>query len=133
MSRRLDDLDARFKPLAIELIARCAEALIPVMIVDTLRTKQEQEANVARGVSWTMNSKHLLGLAIDICPYDVYLSNGPDKLQWDEKSPLFQSIGKIGQALGLKWGIVLNGKHVDLGHFELVLPPATHPLDTLDI
>ena len=37
MSRALDDLDARFRPLAVELLARCAEAGVPVLIVDTLR------------------------------------------------------------------------------------------------
>jgi hypothetical protein len=120
MSRALDDLDPRFRPLAIELLARCVEAQIMVMIVDTLRTKDEQAAYVAKGVSWTMNSKHLLGLAMDICPYDVYLANGPDKLQWDERHPLWPKIGAIGRRLGLKWGIVKNGTHMDLGHFEYI-------------
>lgn len=127
MSRALDDLDARFYPLACELIARCAEAHISVLIVDTLRTPAEQEANILRGVSWTRNSLHLpqlpegKSLAIDVCPYSVYQLNGQDKLQWDVSDPVWQKIGAIGKALGLRWGGDWMQK--DMGHFEYVRPP----------
>lgn len=126
MSRRLDDLDSRIKPKAIELIARCAEALIPVMIITTSRTYEEQKDAVARGVSWTMNSKHLpqppenKSLAIDVVPYAIYQIAGPDKLQWNESDPVWAKIGAIGQALGLQWGVTINGVHKDLGHFQFI-------------
>lgn len=116
MSRALNDLDPRFQPLAMELLARCVEAQIMVFIVDTLRTKAEHQANLARGVSWTKHSKHLDGLAIDICPYGQYSLNGIDKLQWDGSDPVWQRIGVIGEALGLGWGG--RWKQKDLGHFE---------------
>lgn len=103
----------------MELIARCVEQGIMVMIVDTLRTPAEQQANVAKGVSWTMNSKHLTGDAIDICPYEQYALRGSDKLEWDADDPVWQKIGPIGQALGLKWGVIKKGMRIDLGHFEL--------------
>jgi peptidoglycan L-alanyl-D-glutamate endopeptidase CwlK len=120
MSRRLDDLDSRFKPVAIELIARCVEAGIQLMIIDTLRTPEEHAANVARGVSWTTRSKHLVGLAIDLCPYDVYLLDGADKLQWKASHPVWQEMGAIGEALGLRWGG--RWQQQDMGHFEWVEP-----------
>ena len=60
MSRSLDTLSPRFRPLAVELLARCVEAGICVMIVDTLRTPEEHAANLAKGVSWTTHSKHCL-------------------------------------------------------------------------
>ena len=118
MSRRLDDLSPRMKPLAMELIARCIEQGIMVMIVDTLRTPAEQAANVAKGVSWTLNSKHLTGDAIDICPYEIYRISGkePDKLAWDGTHKEWQVIGAIGERLGLVWGG--RWKKKDLGHFE---------------
>ena len=119
MSRRLDDLSPRMRPLAVELIARCVEAGIMVLIVDTLRTPEEQQANVAKGVSWTLKSKHLTGDAIDICPYETYALAGPDKLRWDEADPVWQRIGQIGETIGLKWGVVKRGMRIDLGHFEL--------------
>lgn len=119
MSRRLDDLSARFRPLAIELLARCVEAGIPVMVVDTLRTPAEHAQNLANGVSWTKHSKHLDGDAIDICPYEVYQLHGPDKLRW-QSDPVWQRLGAIGEALGLRWGGRWT-KTPDLGHFEYVV------------
>lgn len=118
MSRKLDDLSPRFRPLAVELLARLTEAGIAVMVIDTLRTPAEHAANLASGVSWTKRSKHLDGDAIDICPYEVYNADGPDKLQWASNHPLWQKIGPIGEALGLRWGGRWAVK--DLGHFEFV-------------
>lgn len=118
MSRLLDDLDPAFKPLAMELIARCAEAGIPVLIIYTLRTQAEQDALIAAGRSWTTNSRHLTGHAIDICPYQEYELAGPDKLQWNGSDPVWQRIGKIGMGIGLTWGGLWTQK--DLGHFEKV-------------
>lgn len=116
MSRLLNDLSPRFRPLAFELLARLVEAQIPVMVIDTLRTPAEQADNVRRGVSWTPHSKHLTGDAIDICPYAVYDLNGPDKLKWDAGDPIWQKVGAIGEALGLRWGGRWTVK--DMGHFE---------------
>lgn len=125
MSRALDDLSPRMLPLAMELLARCAEAGIMVMIVDTRRTTEEQQLNVAKGVSWTLRSKHLTGDAIDICPYETYALHGPDKLQWNTDDPVWKRIGEIGQNIGLKWGVIKNGQQIDPGHFEYVERPTT--------
>lgn len=116
MSRRLDDLSDRFRPKAIELLARLTEAGIAVMVIDTLRTPEEHAANLAKGVSWTKRSKHLDGDAIDVCPYAIYDATGPDKLAWDASHPLWPKIGAIGEALGLTWGG--RWKQRDMGHFE---------------
>lgn len=118
MSRRLDDLDPRFRPLAVELLAQAVEAGIAVMIIDTLRTPAEHAANLARGVSWTSHSKHLDGLAIDICPFSVYDLHGPDKLAW-AAGPVWDRLGLMGETLGLRWGGRFRN-HPDLGHFEYV-------------
>lgn len=122
MSRRLDDLDPRFRPLAMELLARCVEQGIAVMVIDTLRTPEEHAANLAKGVSWTARSKHLDGLAIDVCPYHSWQLHGSDKLQWDPTDPAWTAIGRIGEEIGLRWGG--RWKQKDLGHFEYVDPPA---------
>ena len=116
MSRALNDLSPAFRPLAFELLARLTEAGIHVLIVDTLRTKEEQTANVAKGVSWTTNSRHLTGDAIDLAIYEQYALHGEDKLQWDADDPTWLRIGQIGEALGLIWGG--RWKQRDLGHFE---------------
>lgn len=123
MSRALDDLSPRFKPLAMVLLARAVEAGIPVVIVDTLRTPAEHQANLAKGVSWTTHSKHLDGDAIDICPFATYDAHGPDKLLWDGRDPVWQRLGLLGEALGLRWGG--RWSTPDLGHFEYVEPTTT--------
>ncbi len=120
MSRLLSDLSPRMRPLAVELIARCVEQGIMVLIVDTLRTKAEQAENIRRGVSWTLNSKHLTGNAIDIAPYETYALHGPDKVKWDAGDPIWQKIGAIGEGLGLTWGG--RWTHKDMGHFEIKEP-----------
>lgn len=122
MSRALDDLSPTFRPRALELIARCAEAGIAVLIVDTLRTPAEQAENLRRGVSWTTHSRHLTGDAIDLCPYDTFQLHGSRKLQWDPADPVWTRMGLIGEALGLVWGGRWQVR--DLGHFEA--PPAVH-------
>ncbi len=126
MSRLLNDLDPRFKPIAFELLARFTEAGLCVIIIDTLRTEAEQQANLARGVSWTPKSRHLVGLAIDVCPLLSYQLYGADKLQWQADDPVWQQMGVIGEAIGLRWGGRWTQK--DMGHFEYVVP-ATLDLD----
>lgn len=119
MSRALNDLSPEFRPLAFELLARFTEAGIAVMIIDTLRTQEEHEANLANGTSNTKHSKHLDGDAIDVCPYSVYQLAGPDKLQWNASDPAWMHMGLIGEKLGLRWGGRWKKPH-DPGHFELV-------------
>lgn len=122
MSRALDDLSPRMLPIAMQLLARCVEAGIMVMIVTTKRSQAEQADAVARGVSWTMNSRHLTGDAIDVAPYETYALHGADKIKWDDSDPAWDRIGAIGQKLGLKWGVVKNGMRIDKGHFEVMQP-----------
>src|SRR5438552_14854845 len=94
--RNLDHIVEPFKSKAIELIARCTEAVIPVMIIETLRSQEQHEEDVKTGHSWVKHSKHQDGIAIDICPYEEYKENGPDKLDWNNESPLWLKIGPIG-------------------------------------
>lgn len=116
MSRLFNDLDPAFKPRAIELVARCAESGVPVLIVCTRRTHLEQLAALAAGTSWINHSKHENGLAIDVCPYETYQMYGPDKLEWDINAPAWQVIGALGEHLGLTWGGRWTVK--DMGHFQ---------------
>lgn len=116
MSRALDDLSPRFRPLAFEFLARLTEQGIHVLVVDTLRTAEEQAENIRRGVSWTPNSRHLTGDAIDVAPFEVYLLNGPDKVNWDADHPVWKRIGQIAESCGLVWGG--RWKQRDMGHVE---------------
>lgn len=55
-----------------KLRARLATLGIRILIGQTRRTLEEEKANFDRGASATMNSWHMLGLAVDVYPY------GPD-------------------------------------------------------
>lgn len=120
VSTALDDLSPRMRPLADRFLAKLMEARIPVMIVTTLRTPEEQAEKVAKGLSWVTVSKHQSGDAIDVAPYAIYDLHGPDKAQWDETDPIWTRIGQIGQGCGLKWGVIKGGVRVDVGHFEWI-------------
>ncbi len=122
MSQLLKDLDPRFRPHAILLLAKSVEARIPIVIVETLRTPEQHAINVANGRSWIARSLHCSGLAIDICPFDLFDLHGPDKLAWNADEPVWQVLGKIGESIGLRWGG--RWKQKDMGHFEYVEPPA---------
>jgi hypothetical protein len=116
MSRALNDLDPRCRPVMIELLARAAEAGVPLFIVETLRTPEQHALNLLHNVSWIPHSKHLDGLAIDVAPYQQFILHGTAKLQWDGTDPAWQTIGIIGERLGLRWGGRWTQK--DLGHLE---------------
>ena len=123
MDTALDDLDPRFKPIAMELLARCVEKRVLVLIVNTRRTAAEQADAVARHVSWVTHSLHQDGLAIDIVPYSIWSLHGETKLNWDSTDPVWLTLGKIGESLGLRWG----GRWAqrDMGHFEYSTPTPT--------
>jgi D-alanyl-D-alanine carboxypeptidase len=120
----LDHLTPEFKPLAMELIARCIEARCPVVIVNTLRDAAQQQANIIAGVSWTSNSKHLpqppsmLSDAIDLAPISQYVEHGSMKVNWDVNDPAWSIMGVAGMRLGLRWGAKFPKP--DMGHFEYV-------------
>lgn len=130
MDTSLNSLDPRFKPIAIELLARLTEARLPVIISNTRRTAAEQAAAIARHVSWVQHSLHQDGLAMDVVPYVQFQLHGEDKLQWNTVDPIWVKIGAVGEKLGLRWGgrfapLNVLGVGKDPGHFELVVPPAT--------
>lgn len=144
--RDLDLLHPDFRPVVDRFLARCVEAQIMVMIVETWRRQAAHEEDLKNGRSWVKKSKHQnafdrvgfddsleliqmeapASLAIDIAPYDQYQLHGPDKLQWDADDPVWQRLGKLGESLGLKWGgrwkaRYRNGVLVqapDMAHFQ---------------
>ncbi len=127
MSRSLNDLDPKFRPLVDEFLAKIREKGIFITIITTGRTQAEQDAALAHGVSQVKVSKHQAGLAIDICPNDLLAKKG-----WDPGNPLWWEIAEIGLALGLRWGgkwehpMPPVGKvpkyFFDPGHYEMVEP-----------
>lgn len=90
-----------------ELVAVASRALLlsPVDfgITEGLRTRERQEQLVAAGASWTMDSRHLTGHALDVVAYVR------GEVRWDW--PLYTQIANAwrGAALDLKIPIIWGG------------------------
>lgn len=109
----MEDLADCFRPLASEVLRRCAERGVPLRVIETLRTVERHAANLRNGTSWTKVSKHLTGLAIDVCPEEYLAIKG-----WNPDGKLWQVVGMVGRELGLRWGG--DWKQRDMGHLEYV-------------
>lgn len=89
------------------------------MVVEGLRTKETQAEYVKKGVSQTMNSRHIIGQAVDLAP----LENGA--IDWNNKKGQFDAVAKAilqaAKELNVKitWGG--NWKMVDKPHFQIEL------------
>lgn len=135
MSRHLDDLTTEMRARAFEWLARLAEQGVPVLIVDTLRTAEEHEANLRSGASASTVSYHLprhlrvIGLplghpdagksdAMDVCPYEQFALHGPDKLQWKADDPAWRIVQECCERAGLESGRRWTKPH-DPGHGQL--------------
>jgi peptidoglycan L-alanyl-D-glutamate endopeptidase CwlK len=117
-----DRLDQIHEDLA-KVVRRAAEITEqPFCVTQGLRTLQQQRDLYAQGrtkpgkiVTWTMNSQHLSGRAVDLAAIDG------KKILWDEK--LYPTIAKamLHAAAELHVPITWGGtwKNKDLPHFEL--------------
>lgn len=109
-------------------ICRMAIKVMDFSVVDGVRTLEEQRANLARGKSWTMDSKHLpqadgFSHAVDLAPYPTV---------WADTEEFCVLAGVMKAAaftagVVLRWGgdwnsnmSTLDEAHRDFGHFELV-------------
>jgi peptidoglycan L-alanyl-D-glutamate endopeptidase CwlK len=108
-SRNIDDLHPKVAAMCRELIARCDDAGIDIIITSTYRDHDSQRelyaqgrakpgrkvTNARAGYSW-----HNWRLAFDVVPLragkPVWGTTGDDLTLW-------QTIGKIGKEIGLEW------------------------------
>lgn len=98
-------------------VAQCALSRTPFdfTVIDGMRTEEEQRANMAKGVSWTLRSRHLTGKAIDFAAM-----NG-SKITFEPRfyPPIADAFASC--SLDLRVPIVWGGswKTRDWGHIEL--------------
>lgn len=71
-AQKLAALQPHVRDALGKLRAKLAGMGIKILIGQTRRTLEEEKANFDKGASATMNSWHMLGLAVDVYPY------GPD-------------------------------------------------------
>lgn len=106
-------------------IVRRAIKLTPVdfMVTDGRRTLKRQKELVAIGATWTLNSRHLTGHAVDLA---AVVGN---RVRWDW--PLYFKLRDAMMAAAaewetpLEWGGDWPGRQADGPHFQL--PWAKYP------
>lgn len=110
-------------------VVKHAADMIPLTVIEGVRTRERQADLYAIGrtkpgkpVTWTLNSKHCDGLAVDI---------GPVPLDWTDRKAFLTVAGAMfaaAQRVGvrLRWGGDFDGDGIigeknehDLPHFEL--------------
>lgn len=69
----------------------------------------DSEARTA--VTWTLESKHLKGRAIDFVPLRL------GRAWWNAPQEIWETMGEIGESCGLQWGG--RWKNKDCPHFEM--------------
>jgi hypothetical protein len=111
----------RLKGIDEKLIAVATRALelteIDFAITEGLRTRERQETLVAEGKSQTMNSKHLIGRAVDVVAYV------DGKVSWDKEhyvtiSKAFKQAAKELN-VSIRWGGDFKS-FFDGPHYELI-------------
>jgi hypothetical protein len=111
----------RLKGVDEKLIAIATRALelteIDFAITEGLRTRERQETLVAEGKSQTMNSKHLIGRAVDVVAYV------DGKVSWDKEhyvtiSKAFKQAAKELN-VSIRWGGDFKS-FFDGPHYELI-------------
>lgn len=103
---------------------------IDFVVVDGVRTLEQQKKNVANGASKTMNSRHLTGHAVDIAP----IVDGKVSYHWPHyrilRVPMLQAAKELGIPLrsGANWDQDENWEEkgeTDGPHWEL--PRSAYP------
>lgn len=140
INRSLDALIPEMKEKAEKMLYRLNQKGLRVMISETRRTLDIQEAYMAQGrdtlenvnklrvkaglwkiseienkniITKTMKSKHLEGKAIDIAPLTP-----EGKAWWNAPPAIWEAMGLIGESVGLNWGGRWKG-FKDSPHFEI--------------
>jgi peptidoglycan LD-endopeptidase CwlK len=116
--RSLDRLKG-VHPDLVKVVKRAIEiSEYDFMVVEGLRTKEIQAEYVKKGVSQTMNSRHIIGQAVDLAP----LENGA--IDWNNKKGQFDAVAKAmmqaAKELNVKitWGGTFKSL-VDKPHYQI--------------
>lgn len=111
-------------PDLIAVVNRALEiSPVDFTVVEGLRTIEKQRENVAKGVSQTMNSKHLLqkdgfGHAVDLYPY--YDGKVQVQAPWSKFADIANAMKAAALVLGFKitwggdWKSLKDGPHYQI-------------------
>ena len=101
---------------ALVLVSELALKLTPIdfTIIDGLRTPEEQEVLLKKGASWTRNSRHLTGHAIDFVAWVGGVTYDPQFY-----GPIVQAFKNAAGSLQTKIVCGADWNVRDWGHVEL--------------
>ena len=111
---RLSEKQMKFSIMVSKLITFATEQNIGITLGHAWRDVETQQRLYDKGLSRTMNSKHLDKLAIDL---NVFV-NKRGHLVWSANTEDYEVLGDYWEnKLGGRWGGNFNN-FVDAGHFE---------------
>ncbi len=123
LNERSEKALAGVHPDLVAVVRRAAE-IMPggFIITEGMRTKERQRALFAKGLSKTMNSRHLYGLAVDFAPLIDTDGDGDKEVTW--KTPAFLPVIKAFKQAATELGIpIVSGgdwkSFKDYPHIEL--------------
>lgn len=103
---------AEFIVMVSKLIAYTSEVLkLQVFILEMYRTPERQAQLVEKGKSQTRQSKHLRGLAVDLC---ILQKNGKVSWRFDDYRPLGEYWVKLGGVWGGNWRTLKDAVHFEI-------------------
>ena len=107
-SRSLERLQGVHPKLVSVVRAAIALSKVDFVVVEGLRSKEKQREYFNAGKSRTMNSKHLTGHAVDLCPLYDTDGDGKKEAVWTEQAflPIADAMFQAARNLGvqLNWG-----------------------------
>jgi hypothetical protein len=91
------------------------------ILIQTLRTPEEQEQYIAAGTSWTRRSLHLPQYTCHVCnglshAADIAFRSLLEAKGWDPISPLWGRLAAAAHAHGMGHGVVIRGHKRDMPH-----------------
>jgi len=115
----------------IQLIFNEVIKVVDCTVIEGARSREQQRKNIANGVSWTMNSKHLKSpsQAIDIIPYPIDWQDIPRFKMFAAYVFAVSRRLKIPLLYGGTWSRNPTGKFqgvkadADHAHYELIPKP----------
>ena len=126
-ARSLKSLEHVHPDLVGVVRAAYACSRIPFIVIQGLRTVAEEQANVAKGASTTMHSRHLADAHGLACAVDV-MADPDGRADWKpiDYQPIAAAMLDCGHQLGVtvEWGGDWKS-FKDWGHFQL--PWRTYP------
>lgn len=106
-------------PDLVSVVRRAAETMPGGFIItEGMRTKERQRELFAKGLSKTLNSRHLVGLAVDFAP----LVDGQVTWKWPAFKPVADAFKAAAKELdiAIEWGgdfrTFKDGPHIQLSH-----------------